>query len=342
MDAAEIRHVLHSINVDLLYHVTERTFLSPFFACWIPLIAIGQSAPKFFLWSSIFLIFVIVRTLVQWSSQAWRNQRWGSGQIDWSEQIVVITGGSDGLGRVLVETLLLKHITVVVLDIKSYGDIEEEDVTFYQCDVSDPRAVELVARRIREEVGTPTILVNNAGIVCPKPILEMEANDIQKTFGVNVLSHFYLIKEFLPDMIKSKSGHIVTIASILGHIGVAKLSDYCASKAAAILLHQSLRQELNSIYKAHDVHTTLVCPGFMTTKMFENTKTWNEFLFPKLSPHELMKKIIQSIDNQDSNEIYVPLYTKFNFIFNLSDFFLFPSWLTSFLHWFVGSNEAYG
>jgi len=309
------------------------------------LIAIGQSAPRFYYWSIRFLIFVLVRTLVRWSSQAWRNRRWSRGQIDWSEQVVLVTGGSDGLGRVLVETLLLKHITVVVLDIKPYSDRDEQeegDVHFYQCDISDPLAVEATADRIREEVGSPTIIVNNAGIVHGKPILELEPHEVQKTFGVNVFAHFYVIKAFLPEMIKRNSGHIVTMASILGHVGVARVGDYCASKAAAILLHQSLREELKSIYRAHGIHTTLVCPGLMTTKMFENVKTWNEFLFPKVSPHELMKKIIQTIDNEDSTEIYLPLYTKFNFIFNLSDFFLVPSWLLSFLHWFVGSNQAYG
>jgi len=345
MDSAEINQILQSINIDLLFSVFERTFLSPFFACWIPLIAIGQSAPRFYYWSIRFLIFVLVRTLVRWSSQAWRNRRWSRGQIDWSEQVVLVTGGSDGLGRVLVETLLLKHITVVVLDIKPYSDRDEQeegDVHFYQCDISDPLAVEAAADRIREEVGSPTIIVNNAGIVHGKPILELEPHEVQKTFGVNVFAHFYVIKAFLPEMIKRNSGHIVTMASILGHVGVARVGDYCASKAAAILLHQSLREELKSIYRAHGIHTTLVCPGLMTTKMFENVKTWNEFLFPKVSPHELMKKIIQTIDNEDSTEIYLPLYTKFNFIFNLSDFFLVPSWLLSFLHWFVGSNQAYG
>lgn len=345
MDSAEIKQILQSINIDLLFSVFERTFLSPFFACWIPLIAIGQGAPRFYYWSVRFLIFVLVRTLVGWSSQAWRNRRWSRGQIDWSEQVVLVTGGSDGLGRVLVETLLLKHITVVVLDIKPYSDRDEQeegDVHFYQCDVSDPLAVEAAADRIREEVGSPTIIVNNAGIVHGKPILELESHEVQKTFGVNVFAHFYVIKAFLPEMIKRNSGHIVTMASILGHVGVARVGDYCASKAAAILLHQSLREELKSIYRAHGIQTTLVCPGLMTTKMFENVKTWNEFLFPKISPHDLMKKMIQTIDNEDSSEIYLPLYTKFNFMFNLSDFFLVPSWLLSFLHWFVGSNQAYG
>ncbi|KAA1122152.1 hypothetical protein PGTUg99_030213 [Puccinia graminis f. sp. tritici] len=344
MDFAELKHTLRSINIDVLYSVTERTFLSPFFACWIPLLALGQSAPGFYYWSLRFLWFVLFRTALCWSSQMWRNRRWRRGQIDWNDQVVLVTGGSEGLGRVLVETLLLKHITVIVLDIKPFSDRDQEeegDLKFYQCDVSDPQAVEKAAIQIRKEVGSPTIIVNNAGIVHGKSLLELEPDELQKTFAVNVFAHFYLYKAFLPDMIKRNSGHIVTMASILGHVGVSRVADYCASKAAAILLHQSLREELHSVHHAHGIHTTLVCPGLMNTKMFENVKTWNEFLFPRLSPHELMKKIIQTIDNEDSTEIYMPLYTKFNFIFDLSEFFLVPSWFLSFLHWFVGSNRAY-
>jgi NAD(P)-dependent dehydrogenase (short-subunit alcohol dehydrogenase family) len=168
-----------------------------------------------------FLGFVLFRTLLGWSSQMWRNRRWRRGQIDWNEQVVLVTGGSEGLGRVLVETLLLKHITVIVLDIKpfsgppqspfslsSFGsddlavylfdrkidrDEEEEgDLKFYQCDVSDPRAVEKAAIQIRKDVGSPTIIVNNAGIVHGKSILELEPDELQKcvSFEITTVSFF--------------------------------------------------------------------------------------------------------------------------------------------------------
>ncbi|POW03426.1 hypothetical protein PSHT_11704 [Puccinia striiformis] len=170
------------------------------------------------------------------------NRSWKRGQIDWTEQIVLVTGGSDGLGRVLVETFAQTH-HCRCLDIKTYSDREEEeegDLKFYRCDVSDPKAIEAVAERIKEEVGSPTIIVNNAGIVHGKPILELDSAELKSaTFGVNVFAHFYIYKAFLPDMIKRNSGHIVTMASILGHVGVSRVADYCASKSAAILLHQS-------------------------------------------------------------------------------------------------------
>lgn len=348
MDQTEFHHILQSINLDLLYHVAERTFLSPFFACWIPLIAYGQSAPRFLRYSTLLLIFVILRAILRYSSQAWRNRRWAPTQIDWSDQIILITGASRGLGRVLAETLLLKHLTVVVLDVHPYSHcpgLDQGDLHFYQCDVSDPQAIQSVARRIRQEIGPPTILVNNAAIVHSRPIVELESSEIQKTFGVNVLSHFYLIKEFLPNMIERRSGHIVTIASVLGHVGVSRVSDYCASKAAAILLHRSLRQELNTIYNSPTIRTTLVCPGYINTKLFENVKMRGEFFFPRLSAHEVMKKIVQAIDSEDSRDIYIPLYTRLGpfFGFESLDLLLLivPSWVIDALYWLTGANRAF-
>ena len=64
---------------------------------------------------------------------------------------------------------------------------------------------------------------------------------IQRTFEVNTLSHFWMLKAFLPDMIRKDSGHIVSVASMMGWIGSAGLTDYAASKFAAVGFHESVR-----------------------------------------------------------------------------------------------------
>lgn len=336
----DIKSTLDALNVDLFYEVTERTFLSPFFTFWIPVIAVCQNNRHFFNVSAIFFILVTIRSFIRWSSQAWINRRWTTTPIDWSEQIVLVTGGSDGLGRVLVETLVLKNVTVVVLDIKPFDDNphqegEDGDVAFYHCDISDPAMVESVATKIKKEVGSPTILINNAGVVVGRKIVDLTPEDIHRTFGVNVLSHFYLLKAFLPHMIERKIGHIVTISSVLGSIGVAQASDYCASKAASSALHHSLRQELNSKYAAHGIRTTLVCPGKMMTKMFDKIPPQNKFIFPEIAPHDLAKKIIQSIDNRDSIEIFVPFYSSWAWVLRIV-----PTWALDFAHWVAQSHHA--
>lgn len=117
----------------------------------------------------------------------------------------------------------------------------------YAVDVSDREAVYRTAAKVRQDVGPVDILINNAGIVCCKTMLELPDKAIENTFAVNILAHYWTIKSFLPDMIRQKRGHIVTIASVTGLIGVYGCTDYSATKFACIGLHESLNCELKVI-----------------------------------------------------------------------------------------------
>ncbi len=86
--------------------------------------------------------------------------------------------------------------------------------------------------------------MNNAGIVSGKSILENSERMIKKTLEVNTISHSYTVRAFLPAMLAKNEGHIVTIASAAGLIGVSGLADYCASKFGAVGFDESLRMEL--------------------------------------------------------------------------------------------------
>ena len=92
---------------------------------------------------------------------------------------------------------------------------------------------------------------------------------IERTIAVNTTSHLYLIKEFLPDMIKNKRGHIVSIASLAGLAGVPALSDYCASKFGAVGIDESIRLELKKQKLYKHIRTTVICPFFINTGMFD-------------------------------------------------------------------------
>lgn len=135
-----------------------------------------------------------------------------------------------------------------------------------------------------------TILINNAGIVSGKPLLDTPDHLIQRTFDVNIISHFWvslrlpqfitkpdislkMTKAFLPDMIAASHGHIVTIASMAGLVGMTKLVDYCASKYAAVGFDEALRLELES-NGHYNVNMTSVCPYFIkSTGMFDGVQT---------------------------------------------------------------------
>jgi all-trans-retinol dehydrogenase (NAD+) len=113
-------------------------------------------------------------------------------------------------------------------------------------DVSDPESIRQSAELAVKKFGAVSILINNAGIVSGKKILENSNEMIKKTFEVNSIALAYTVKEFLPKMLELNKGHIVTIASAAGVIGSAGLADYSASKYAAIGFDESLRIELSN------------------------------------------------------------------------------------------------
>lgn len=97
-----------------------------------------------------------------------------------------------------------------------------------------------VAREIRSKVGEPTILINNAGVVRGKTILETSDMDLRFTFDVNAFAHFRTVKEFLPYMVNRNHGMVVTVASWASWLTIPTLVDYGASKAAAMAFHEGL------------------------------------------------------------------------------------------------------
>jgi len=140
-----------------------------------------------------------------------------------------------------------------------------------------------------------TILINNAGFVSGRLLLDTPDHLIQRTFDVNILAHFWTTKAFLPKMIENNHGHIVTIASMAGHIGVHKLVDYCSSKYAAVGFDESLRVELEKL-GVKGVKTTVICPYFIqSTGMFNDVSSR---FFPTLKSTEVADKIIDGIQRE--------------------------------------------
>lgn len=112
-------------------------------------------------------------------------------------------------------------------------------------------------------------------------------------------------------MLKEGRGTIVTVSSVLGHLGAANLSAYTASKAALLALHQSLRAELDQNPDAKEIKTILVTPGQMGTQMFAALQTPSNFLAPVVTPAEIGKAIITMIEKGESGEIALPLYSRY-------------------------------
>ncbi|KAH0587852.1 hypothetical protein H2248_006607 [Termitomyces sp. 'cryptogamus'] len=336
--------IFDSLEVDIVIKVLAHTLFGPFFLFFIPVFYVFQGAKitdSVIVYTSIYWAIISTFWFIRWCSRLYRNQRslfFGPSQFDWGEQIVVITGGSSGVGELLANTLAVRNVTVVVLDIEPIVT-ENYNITYYKCDVSQWEEVEAVSKRVIEEIGEPTILVNNAGVVQGKLILDLTPADIHQTFSVNTLAHFWTLKAFLPTMIKNETGHIVTISSVLGYIGTPRLVDYCASKAAAISLNESLRYELDIKYKCPRIRTTLVTPGHIMTPMFNTFSTpdtaFYKFLFPSVQPVALVKRIIAVLDEQDSQCIRIPFYV------HLCPFLQhMPSFFRDLAQWLAHANFA--
>jgi all-trans-retinol dehydrogenase (NAD+) len=201
-------------------------------------------------------------------------------------------------------TLVLWDVDEQALDLVA-KEIENEGGTAYTfvCDVGDRLAVEQVADEVHRDGHRIDVLVNNAGIVSGRSFLDLTDEDIERTFRVNTLAHFWTIRAFLPRMIERGAGHIVTISSAAGLIGSPRLSAYSASKHAAVGLNESLRQELSRT--APGVRTTVVCPGYIDTGMFAGVDVRAHRLVPMLRPDQVATAVLDAVE-RDQDRVMMP------------------------------------
>eukprot|EP00126_Sphaerothecum_destruens_P002269 Sdes_comp15704_c0_seq1m4738 len=257
-------------------------------------------------------------------------------------QVVLITGGGSGIGRLMCLEFAKKGAIVVILDIdkKAMESVAYEvraigaKCHIFDCDLSNRDLVYKIADQIKNQVGNVDILINNAGIVTGKKFMECPDALIEKTFQVNLLSHFWTVKAFLPAMVRRNHGHIVTISSSAGFIGVSGLADYCASKFAVYGFDESLRFELKKLKKS-GVKTTCVCPYYINTGMFDGIKTKFPLLMPVLEPDYVVEKIMEAIQT-DQEVLVMP---RLNYSVPLARFFL-PTKAFDLLGQFLGISES--
>ncbi|XP_070988923.1 epidermal retinol dehydrogenase 2-like [Oncorhynchus clarkii lewisi] len=218
-------------------------------------------------------------------------------------EIVLITGAGSGIGRLMAEKFASLGVSLVLWDVNQEGMketarlVKEKGATrvhYYMCDCSDKAKVYRVADQVKREVGDVSILINNAGIVTGRNFMDAPDSLIEKTIEVNTMAHFWTYKAFLPAMTANNHGHLVSVASTAGMIGVNGLADYCASKFAAIGFAESVALELLATGK-DGVKTTIVCPHFMNTGMFDGCNSKWPLLVPVLDPDYVAKKIIEAI-----------------------------------------------
>ncbi len=237
-------------------------------------------------------------------------------------QTVLITGGASGIGRLMAQRIAAQGAQLVLWDVDREGlaavtgelQAAGRRVTSHVCDLSDRAAIAATAAKTLREVGPVDILINNAGIVSGRPLLEASDQAIERTFAVNTLALFWTTRAFLPAMLERDRGHIVTIASAGGLVGTARLTDYCASKFAAVGFDESLRLELAR--QGTGVRTTVVCPFYISTGMFEGVKTRFSWLLPILPPERVADRIVEAI-RRGRRRLILPWFVHMTFLVRL-------------------------
>jgi all-trans-retinol dehydrogenase (NAD+) len=209
--------------------------------------------------------------------------------------IVLVTGAAMGMGRLYAQRAVSEGATVVLWDVNAellaataaeLGPAAHP----YLVDISSASAIARAAARVREEVGDPSILINNAGIVRGKLFVEHDhESDIDLTMRINAIAPMHVTREFLPAMIASPhESRIVNIASAAGLLSTPRMSVYSSSKWALVGWSDSLRLELR-MSGSSQVKVTTVCPSFIGTGMFAGVKTPR--LTPLMSPEAVVSRV---------------------------------------------------
>lgn len=177
---------------------------------------------------------------------------------------------------------------------------------YIHTDVRVPSSIHSAAERMRSTVGHPTVVINNAGVCRGKHILSAAPSELDFVFAVNTLAHWYMAQEFLPHMVATNHGHVVTVASVGAYVQAPRMVDYNASKAAALSFHEGLGMELRTVYDAKKVRTTLIAPSYVATKLFDGYTNRSKFLFPALRPETVAEEIGKAVMSTQSCHIVLP------------------------------------
>ncbi len=194
-----------------------------------------------------------------------RRRSWGG----FLGRVVLITGGSRGLGLVLAREFGRQGARVVIcardaseLEL-ARADLEARgiEVLARLCDVTDAAQAASLIDYVEDAMGRLDVLVNNAGLIQVGAVDDQTLEDYERAMGIHFWAPLRLIRAALPGMRRRGGGRIVNIASIGGKISVPHLLPYDASKFALVGLSQGLRSEL----ARERVWVTTVCPGLMRT-----------------------------------------------------------------------------
>ena len=226
-------------------------------------------------------------------------------------KVVLITGGSSGIGKSIGEFLSQKGFTVYGTS-RNPEKISNSLFPLIALDVRDANSIQSAVAKIIEETGRLDIVINNAGVGITGPLEEIPMEEIKNNFETNFFGPIEVMKAALPQMRTQQSGLIINITSIAGYMGLPYRSVYSASKGALELITEALRMEV----KSFGIQIINVAPGDFATNIaagrfhapvvqgsaYEKVyagvlKTMDEHVDSGSNPNEMAEALYQIIQN---------------------------------------------
>lgn len=192
--------------------------------------------------------------------------------FDLKNKVVLITGGSRGLGLILAR-LIASEGARIALCARDSGELEAarqdliergtlpQNVFIHRCDITDPAQVTQTARAVRAHFGPIEVLINNAGIIQVGPAETQTDADYEEAMQTNFWGAYHFVQAVLPDMRARRAGRIVNVSSIGGLVSIPHMLPYSTAKHALVGFSEGLRAEL----VRDGIQVTTVCPGTIRT-----------------------------------------------------------------------------
>lgn len=205
-----------------------------------------------------------------------RSNKTNQVETNYNNKVVWITGASSGIGEALAYSLNRKGALLIISG-RSHENLEKvkrncsnpANVEVLAIDLEQPDTLAAKTEQALKLYGRVDFMMHNAGVALRDRVIHTSMNMDRKIMQVNYFAPVEITKALLPSMIKNKSGNISVVSSISGKFGVPKLSAYSASKHALHGFFESLRSEVHK----HNVHVTIITPGFIKTDITVNAYT---------------------------------------------------------------------
>jgi 3-oxoacyl-[acyl-carrier protein] reductase len=184
-------------------------------------------------------------------------------------KVVIVTGASRGIGREIAAQFAANGAQVACVATSLEGAKKTADEIggkAFACDVSDSASVDALIEAVIEQMGTPAVLVNNAGITRDTLMMRMKDEDWDRVIDVNLKGAFLMTRAVTRSMMKARYGRIVNITSVVGLGGAPGQANYAAAKAGMIGLTKSVAKELGS----RGITCNGVAPGYIQTDMTDD------------------------------------------------------------------------